>query len=94
MVEMIKEQLSKYPGLTYLTDEIRMYKSSWNRLYKYGMVLFGPDSFKQNEVSDIIDFLQNKDFRMVAVTIRRISRTQTENLFLPTSTCMECGTLK
>jgi len=94
MLENIAKQIGKYRGLTYIIDELNNYQNSLNELYTYGMVLFGPDSFKQTEVFNIIEFLTNKGFKMIAVKIKRVSKTQAENLFLPTSTCMECGSLK
>lgn len=94
MLENIAKQIGKYRGLTYIIDVLNNYKNSLDGLYMYGMVLFGPDSFKQTEVLNIIEFFTNKGFKMMAVKIKRINKTQAENLFLPTSTCMECGSLK
>ena len=44
MLTSIEKQIGKYRGLSCIIDELNTYKNSWNELYKYGMVLFGPES--------------------------------------------------
>ena len=84
----------KYEGLRYLTEELSNYRYDLDNLYKFGMVLLGPDSFLQNESLHIIDFFEEKGFELIDVCVKRLNRTLTENLFLPTSTCTKCGDLK
>lgn len=90
----IKKQINKYPGLVNIIDEIAPFENKLTNLHQYGMVLFGPDSFKQSEVLNIINYFTSKGFCLIAIRTKRINKTETENLFLPTSTCVECGTLR
>lgn len=94
MFEKIASDLGKYEGLRYLIDDINRYKNEIEDLYKYGMVLLGPDSFVQGEALNIINFFRQKGFELVTVKFRNLYKTQVENLFLPTSTCIKCGDLK
>lgn len=94
MFEKINEELKKYEGLAYLSDEIKEYKKELDKIVNYGMVLIGPDSFKQGEAINIIKRFQEKGFELVDLRIKKLNRTEMENLFLPTSTCMKCGNLK
>ena len=94
MFDEVKEQIDKYPGLVYIIDQLMPYKDKMEELYHYGMVLIGPDSFRQGEAINIVEYLQHQGFVLKAITTKRINRTETENLFLPTSTCMQCKCLK
>jgi nucleoside diphosphate kinase len=94
MYKKIVQEMKKYKGLHYITEEISNYKYELDNLCKYGMVLLGPDSFLQNEALNIIEFFKGKGFELVDISVKRLSRTLTENLFLPTSTCTQCGDLK
>lgn len=94
MFEKIEREMNQYDGLNYITKEISNYRYDLANLCKYGMVLLGPDSFMQNESLCIIEFFEKKGFEIVDVCFKRLSKTQTENLFLPTSTCTKCGDLK
>lgn len=94
MFEKIMQEMKNYEGLHYILEEISKYRDNLDNLCKYGMVLLGPDSFLQNESLDIIDFFEEKGFELVDVCVKRLSRTLTENLFLPTSSCTKCGNLK
>lgn len=94
MFEKVKNDLEKYEGLSYLIGDIYLHKNEFKDLYKYGMVLLGPDSFIQGEALSIIDFFRKKGFELVALKFRNLNRTQVENLFLPTSSCTKCGDLK
>ena len=94
MFEKIKRDLEKYEGLSYLVDDIYLHKNEFKDLYKYGMVLLGPDSFIQGEALSIIDFFRQKRFDLVSVKFKVLNRTQVEHLFLPTSSCIKCGDLK
>lgn len=94
MFDEISKQINKYPGLVSIIDEIEPFKSELNHLPHFGMVLFGPDSFKQGEVFNIIEYLKQNGFVLIDIKTKRITKTETENLFLPTSTCIECRSLK
>lgn len=94
MFEKIKQELEKYEGLHYITEELSNYRYDLDNLHKFGMVLLGPDSFMQSETLRIIDFYEKRGFELVDVCVKRLNRTMTENLFLPTSTCTKCGDLK
>lgn len=94
MFEKIENEIKKYEGLSYIFDEVKKYKKEFVDLDKYGMVLLGPDSFEQKEVKNILNFFENNDFKLVNLKIKRLNRTETETLFLPTSTCVKCADLK
>lgn len=94
MFEEVIGQLEKYEGLRYLQEEIITCKEKFINLYKYGMVLLGPDSFIQGEALDIVRFFEKNGFKLLKVKFRKLQKTQVENLFLPTSSCVKCGDLK
>lgn len=94
MVNRIREDMKKYKGLKYIVAQLEDIEKELSGLDHYGMVLLGPDSFQQNETKSIIDFFENNNFKIVDIKIKKISRTESEMLFLPTSTCMNCGDLK
>ena len=94
LIEDIREQLNKYPGLSNIMDELVASNINVNELSHYGMVLFGPDAFKQGEVLRIIDYLKRNGFVLISVKTQKITKTEAENLFLATSTCVQLKKLK
>lgn len=94
MFERIKEEMARYEGLKHITDELALYKQELSELNKYGMVLIGPDAFRQGEVLNILNYFKERGFELIDLRIKKLNRTQTENLFLPTSTCTKCDNLK
>ena len=94
MIIEIENQIKKYPGLCYIVDNLKKYKNELTYLHKFGMVLIGPDCFKQHEAENIINFFKEKGFELVDIKLKFLNRTETENLFLPNSTCTKCDNLK
>lgn len=94
MYKKIKTELKKYEGLSFIERELYIHKEKLLDLYKYGMVLIGPDAFIQNDVLDILAFFENNGFKLVDLRLKQLNRTQTETLFLPTSSCVKCDNLK
>ena len=94
MISKIYTQLKKYPGLIPLADTLTPYKSELETIHHYGLVLIGPDAFQQGEALNIIEFFSSHHFSLKALCIKRLSRSETETLFLSTSTCTQCKSLK
>lgn len=94
MFKEIEKELLNYEGLQHLVEILESNIDKLDNIYKYGMVLLGPDSFAQREVIDILDFFINCGFELVSLKTKFLNRTETENLFLPSSSCIKCGNLK
>ena len=94
MFKKIKNELIQYEGLQHMLETVETNSDKLDNIYKYGMVLLGPDSFIQREVIDILEFFIDNGFELVSLKTKFINRTESENLFLPSSSCVKCGNLK
>lgn len=94
MFKKIKNELIQYEGLQHILGEVEVSSDQLENIYKYGMVLLGPDAFIQGEVIDILEFFRENGFELVSLKTKFINKTESETLFLPSSSCVKCGNLK
>lgn len=89
MLNQIKNEYSK---MDFIKNRFHDMGDSKEELYKFGVVYFGFDTFSQNEVFEIMEFLNRHGFNIIDYKIRsNLLKTEIENLFLPNNSCIQCS---